>query len=59
MVFMRRQVGDINGIDIKLLVVSGSEMGSLNALKLHGELPYLQLNNNNNIIPPHFMSLLQ
>jgi len=41
MVFMRRQVCDINRVDIKLPVASGTVFRSFNLLKLCGELLYL------------------
>jgi len=59
MVFIRRGVDDINGVDTKFSVVMGSTLGSFNLLKLLGELFYLVLKSNNGIIPPHFMSLLK
>ena len=59
MVFMRREVGDINGVVIKLLAVRGSALGSSNTLKLHGELPYLLLESDNGIVPSHFVSLFR
>jgi len=56
---MRREVGDINGIDIKFLMARGSVLGSFNPLKLPSELLYLLSESNNGIIPPYFMSLLK
>jgi len=59
MFFMRRGVGNINGVVIKLPVVKSSMLESFNPLKLHGELLYLLLKSNNRIIPPYFMSLFK
>jgi len=59
MVFMRRGVDHINGVVIKLPMVRCSALGSFNPFKLHGELPYLLLKSDNDIIPPYFMSLLK
>jgi len=56
---MRRGVGDIKGVVIKLPAVRGSALGSFNPLKLHGELPYLLLKSDNGIIPPYFLSMLR
>jgi len=58
-IFMRRWVGDVNGVDIKLPVARALVFGSFNPLKLYGELSYLILKINNGSIHPHFMGLLK
>jgi len=47
---MRRRTGNVNGVDIKLLVERGSAFRSFNPLRLHGDFSYLLFKSDNDII---------
>ena len=57
--FMRRWVGKVNGINIRFLIMRASVCGSFNPLKLHGGFSYSLLKIDNGLISPHLMGLFK